>query len=47
MIWQMNWKSWGLQWTKDLEEMHWDEQKFQVYSNYLIIGPLQMHWYSK
>jgi len=38
--WQLYWKSWSLSYDKQ-----WDKD-FLIYCNYLIIGPLQIRWFS-
>lgn len=48
MMWQVNWGSWGLQWVKTQEDYYYDmsPRPAPMYSNWIIIGPLQMHWWS-
>lgn len=49
MIWQLNWASWGLHWSKEKEEYYsldMERRMNPVYSNYIIFGPFQMHWWS-
>lgn len=41
MSWQIYWKKWGLSYDRS-EDCDYPG----VYSNLLVIGPLQMHWYS-
>lgn len=38
--WQLYWKKWHL----GKEKHYWEE--FNIYNNYLFIGPLQIKWYS-
>lgn len=41
--WQFYWRSWGLQYTKTL--LPGGSPFGDVYSHFLIVGPLQLHWY--
>lgn len=49
MVYQFYWpiKGWGLQYNKERDDsLDYQGGQYKLYSNWLIIGPFQAHWYS-